>query len=265
MILTKALFFAQIFTAILAYCFAGIEFAKADAPPLQPGQIVESKVISDNSNPNLDPYLVSVHVLLQRHLTPVLANRSTQDQAVLTECQDQLYSTSLDLARRGVNAAVIEGFYGSGPLKSPRPLTGSVPPVVDPRDAKWALLGSGLAIYGFAVRYLNDYSNALVNELGSSGAAAQALAKSPGFDSSAAKIAAVEKLTQEEVTRTSLYWAGIVPTISFLGLQTALAVALSRGDRNVQLIIGKHHWDNLIYAVNLHKDIRVRLISYSCK
>ncbi len=265
MTLFKADVFARLLAVASGFYLLGIEVAKGDVPPLEPGEAVESRSISDDSRPALDNYLISVHVILQHHLTPVIARQITQDQAAVAECQDQVYSTALELAKRGTNTVVIEGFYASGSLKNPQRLSGAPRPEAHRLDAKWALLGKGLAIYGFGVRYLNEYSIAISNELGASSSSAQSIAKSPGFASSAAKIAAAEKLTQEEVARVNVFLAGIVPTISFLGLQTALAVALAREERSVQLIIGKSHWDDLVYAINLHKDIRIRLIPYRCK
>ena len=56
----------------------------------------------------------------------------------------------------------------------------------------------------------------------------------------------------------------VVPERSFLALQTALAVALARHENQVQLIIGKQHWSDLVYAVNRQQDVRLRLVPYPC-
>lgn len=250
---------------IVSLSLLGNCVVQADAPRLEPGKIVESRAVSDNPNYVLDSYVVSVHTILQVHTTPIVARRATQDTSALAACQDRVLSTALDLARKGITAVVVEGFYAEGPLKSPQPLTRQSSPRSDEIDAKWALLGQKeLAVYGFAVRYLNDYSNAVVNDLGKSSAIAQSIEKNVGKESSVAQKAAVDQLVQEEVTRVSIFRAGIVPTASFLGLQTALAVALARNERQVQLVIGKDHWDDLVYAINRQKDIRVRLVPYQC-
>jgi hypothetical protein len=42
-------------------------------------------------------------------------------------------------------------------------------------------------------------------------------------------------------------------------------VALARGEDQVQLVIGREHWSDLVYGINRHRDIRIRLIPYSCE
>lgn len=250
---------------IFALALSDICVAKAEAPPLGPGRIVESRSLTDNPNHSLESYTVSVHVILQTHLTPILAKRATQDMAALAACQDRVLSTALDLAEKGVTAVVIEGFYASGTLRNPRPLAVPAASHADEIDAKWALLGRReLAVYGFAVKFLNDYSIAIANELGKSSGIAQSVVTHVGKEPSVAQGAAVDQLVQEEVMRVNVFRAGIIPTTSFLGLQTALAVALARNERQVQLLIGKDHWDDLVYAINRQKDIRIRLVPYLC-
>ncbi len=70
---------------------------------------------------------------------------------------------------------------------------------------------------------------------------------------------------QAEVARLNLWHAGVMPARSFLALQTALAVALARRENQVQLLIGKEHWSDLVYAVGRHDDVRLRLVPYPCE
>ncbi len=257
--------FLERLTTAIAFALCGICAARADAPPLNPGRVVESQVIADNPNHVLEPYTVNVHVILQIHETPILARRATEDVGALIVCQERVLSTALFLAEKGVPAVVIEGFYAEGTLTNPSPLKDFEVPRRDSKDAKWTLLGrKELAVYGVAIRYLNDFSSAIANELGKSASVAQDIEKSAGGKPSAAQKMAVENLVQEEIARVNLWRAGILPTTSFLGLQTALAVALARNTRQVQLIIGRDHWPDLIYGINRQKDIRVRLVPYRC-
>ena len=251
--------------SIAAFAVLGCCVARADDGPLKPRAIVESKSIRENPNSALDSYIVNVHVILQVHLTPILARRATQDLAALAACQNSIISTALFLADKGVNAVVVEGRYASGTLKNPIALQRSEVPRGEENYPKWTLVGrDGLAVYGSAIKFLDDYMVSVANDLGRSSALAQSLAKSGASASSAAQREAIEGLVQEEIGRVSLWQAGIVPTQSFLGLQTALAVSFARNSKQVQLIIGKEHWPDLVYAIDRQKDIRIRLVQYSC-
>jgi hypothetical protein len=70
---------------------------------------------------------------------------------------------------------------------------------------------------------------------------------------------------QDEVTRLTLWYAGVIPQRSFLALQTALTVALARREHQVQLVIDKEHWSDSVYAINHNADVRIQLIPYSCE
>ncbi len=250
---------------VAAFALFGTGFALAGDSPLKPGTIVESKFIRENPNSPLDSYIVNVHVILQVHPTPILARRDTQDSTSLAACQNSVMSTALFLADKGVNSVVVEGRYASGTLKNPVALQRSEVPRGHENDPKWALVGrEGLAVYGFAIKFLDDYLLSTANELGQSSALAQSIAKPDSKSISVTQLEAVEKLVQEEIVRVSIWQAGIVPTQSFVGLQTALAVARARNTKQVQLIIGKAHWPDLVYAIDRQKDIRIRLVQYSC-
>lgn len=251
---------------IAAFVFLGTGIARADDSPLRPGAIVESKLVRENPNSPLDSYIVNVHAILQIHPTPIAARRSTQDLSALTACQKSVIATSIFLAARGVNAVVVEGRYASGTLTSPVALKESAAPRGAENEPKWALVErEGLAVYGFAIKFLDDFMLTTANNLGRSSALAQSLGKAEPNARSAAQREAMETLVQEEITRVSLWQAGIVPAQSFIGLQTALAVALARNTKQVQLIIGKEHWPDLVYAIDRQKDIRIRLVPYSCQ
>lgn len=181
----------QLSATACSLALSGVSIAATEAPPLEPGQIVESKGLANNPNEALEPYIASVHAILQTHLTPILEKRATQDKEALTRCQDRVLSTVLHLAAKGVTAVVIEGFFASGTLKNPRPLVGPVAPPVGAIDAKWALVGrKEVAAYGFAVPYLNEYSNSVTNDFGKSSAVALLVAERIGKGSSIAKQAA---------------------------------------------------------------------------
>jgi hypothetical protein len=249
--------------AIAALAFLGTGVSRADESPFRPGAVVESKLVRENPSSPLDTYIVNVHTILQVHPTPIAARRATQDLSALTACQNGVIATSLFLAGKGVNAVVVEGRYASGTLANPVALQISAVPRGAENDPKWALVGrEGLAVYGSAIKFLDDFMLSTVNDLGRSSALAQSMGKSESH--SVAQVRAMETLVQEEITRLGLWHAGIVPAQSFIGLQTALAVALARNTKQVQLIIGKEHWPDLVYAINRQKDIRIRLVPYWC-
>jgi hypothetical protein len=130
------------------------------------------------------------------------------------------------------------------------------------RAAEILAARSDLAVYGFELQPLNELGASVVKQLGSAAAQAAKIAKD-GSSNSANK-EEITRLVQDESTRLNLWYAGVIPERSFLALQTALAVASSRHENQVQLIIGKQHWNDLVYAVNRHQDVRLRLVPHPC-
>jgi hypothetical protein len=124
---------------------------------------------------------------------------------------------------------------------------------------------SDLAVYGFELKPLNEFGMAVVKQLGSAAARAREVGEDGSGASKAGNDEGMARLIQDQSTLLNLWYAGLVPERSFLALQTALAVALARRENQVQLIIGRAHWSDLVYAVNRHQDVRLRLVPYACE
>lgn len=227
-------------------------------------RVVESRAIA--ADRDLANFSVTVHVLLQVHEHPDEQRRASQDVQQVAACQESVVATALRLAEQGAGAIVVEGLYAAGTPDQPEPLRpAQTPPTIIP-SAKWILASRAeLAVYGFEARPFNEFGVAVVRELGASTGRARELAKD-GYDGlSEADKAEYGRLVQDEVTRLNLWHAGVMPARGFLALQTALAVALARRENQVQLLIGKQHWSDLLYAVNRHEDVRLRLVPYPCE
>jgi hypothetical protein len=223
--------------------------------------VVQSR--ASRASPVLAPFFVTVHVLLQVHENPVEAIRAKEDKGRIAACQERIVDEALRLGEGGVRAIVAEGMYGNGSLDKPVPVEASqFAPPNKMRAAEILAARSDLAVYGFELQPLNDLGASVVKQLGSAAAQAAKIAKD-GSSNSANK-EEITRLVQDESTRLNLWYAGVIPERSFLALQTALAVASSRHENQVQLIIGKQHWNDLVYAVNRHQDVRLRLVPHPC-
>ena len=239
------------------------ERPSAAATPLKAGTVIESRGIV--SKQRLSEFPVTVHVILQIHEHPDPKRREIQDMGKLAACEESIVSTVLSIAENGVPAVVVEGFYFAGTFDKPASIAISEVPRSDRIQSKWILASQkNLFVYGFEVKFLNDLAGWVVKELGKSADKAVQLGKEPRSKDGETNKIEVAKLVQEEVTRLNLWHAGIIPERSFLALQTALAVALARQETQVQLVIGKLHWADLVYAANRHPDVRLRLVPYEC-
>ena len=235
----------------------------AAGAPLKPGTVLESRGIG--SKQQLSEFPVTVHVILQIHEHPDPKRRELQDMGKVAACQESIVSTVLSIAENGVPAVVAEGLYFAGTFDNPAPSEVSEGPRSDRIDARWILASKkNLFVYGFEVKLLNDLAGWVLKELGKSVGRAVELGRENASTDTEANKVEIAKLIQEEVTRLNLWHAGIIPERSFLALQTALAVALARRETQVQLVIGKLHWDDLVYAVNRHPNVRLRLVPYEC-
>ena len=232
--------------------------------PLSRIEAVESRSIA--ANPALSNYLVTVHVLLQVHENPDEAIRATEDKARISACQERIVANALRLGEGGVRAIVAEGIYGVGSLDNPVPVEAKQFAQSNKSRAAEILAGhSDLAVYGFELKPLNEFGMAVVKQLGSAAARAREIGKDGSGESKGGNDGEVARLIQDQSTLLNLWYAGLVPERSFLALQTALAVALARRENQVQLIIGRAHWSDLVYAVNRHQDVRLRLVPYTCE
>src|SRR5688572_13995734 len=230
---------------------------------LKAGTVLESRGIV--SKQRLSEFPVTVHVILQVHEHPDPKRRELQDMGNVAACQESVVSTVLSIAETGVPAVVVEGFYFAGTFDNPAPVVVSELPRSDRMQSKWILASQkNLFVYGFEVKLLNDLAGWVLKELGKSVGRAVELGRENASTDTEANKLEIAKLVQEEVTRLNLWHAGIIPERSFLALQTALAVALARRETQVQLVIGKLHWDDLVYAVNRHPNVRLRLVPYEC-
>jgi len=254
----------RFFANYLAVSLIALVSGCATVVPYSPIEVVESRSIS--AKPALAQYVVTVHVLLQVHEHPDEQSRARQDAQQVAVCQENMVATALRLAVSGVRAIVAEGFNAQGTLDKPEPVRAVQVPATAIPSAKWLLAGRPeLAVYGFEVKPLNEFGAVVVTQLGSSLAKAHALAKD-GYEAlSQESKNEHEQLIQDEFTRLNLWYAGVMTERSFLALQTALAVALARRENQVQLLIGKQHWSDLVYAVNRHEDVRLRLVPYPCE
>ena len=234
------------------------------ASPLEPGKAVESDGIATKPGIGISKFPVSVHVILQIHEHPVAERRASQDLGRVTACQESIVSTVLSLARKGVPTVVVEGLYSSGTLEMPSSPVVAESPQSNRTNAKWVLANrKELSVYGFEIKPLNDFAVGIANELGkSSGKAVNLEKETEGSNSNHSE--EIKRLVQEEVTRINLWWAGIVPARSFMALQSALSIALARGVNQIQLVIGKEHWKDLVYAANRNSSVRLRLVPYEC-
>jgi hypothetical protein len=230
---------------------------------LKAGTVFESRGIV--SKQRLSEFPVTVHVILQVHEHPDPKRRELQDMGNVAACQESVVSTVLSIAENGVPGVVVEGFYFAGNFDNPAPIAVSEVPRSDRIQSKWILATQkNLFVYGFEVKLLNDLAGWVIKELGKSVGKAVEIGKDPASTDSETNKIEIAKLVQEEVTRLNLWHAGIIPERSFLALQTALAVALARQETQVQLVIGKLHWADLVYAANRHPDVRLRLVPYEC-
>lgn len=227
-------------------------------------EVVESRAVA--GNPALANYFVTVHVLLQVHEHPDAQQRARQDAHRVAACQENIVASALRLAEGGVRAIVAEGLYAEGTPDKPEPVRLAQISPTKVRSAKWLLAGrTDLSVYGFELKPLNEFGIGVVSQLGTSAAQARERAKD-GYDAMSPE--AQEEYArhiQDEITRLNLWYAGVVPERSFLALQTALAVASARRENQVQLLIGKQHWSDLVYAVNRHQDVRLRLVPHPCE
>jgi len=229
-------------------------------PPIA---VVQSRM--SGAHPALAPFFVTVHVLLQVHENPDEAIRAVEDKSRILACQERIVANALRLGESGVRAIVAEGIYGVGSLDKPVPVEGSqFAPPSKLRAAEILAAHSDLAVYGFELKPLNEFGMAVFQQLGSSAARAREIGKDGLGISNPSKDEEISRLIQDEATRLNLWHAGLVPERSFLALQTALAVALARHENQVQLIIGRAHWSDLVYAIDRHPDVRLRLVPYPC-
>ena len=235
----------------------------ASVPSLQPFDVVESRSLTGNTA--LANYFVTVHVLLQVHPHPNEQKRALQDSEQVAACQERIVATAVELAESGVRAIVTEGIYAAGTLEKPQAVRAAQVPATTIPSAKWLLANrADLAVYGFEVPPLNEFGVGVVNQLGTAAAQARALSNDGYEAMSTEQQAEYAGLIQDEVIRLNLWYAGVTPERSFLALQTALAVALARRENRVQLILGKAHWSDLVYAVNRQADVRLRLVPHAC-
>jgi len=230
-------------------------------PPIA---VVQSRM--SGARPSLAPFFVTVHVLLQVHEHPDEATRAKEDKARILACQERIVANALRLGESGVRAIVAEGIYGVGSLDKPLPVEASQFAQSNTvRAAEILAARPELAVYGFELKPLNEFGMTVVKQLGSSAARAREIGKEISETSHPGNDEEINRLIQDESTRLNLWYAGLVPERSFLALQTALAVALARRENQVQLIIGRAHWSDLVYAVNRHQDVRLRLVPYPCE
>lgn len=210
-------------------------------------------------------YAVTLHVILQEHENPVEEARAKQDLQRVALCQANVVQWASKIAASGARAIVVEGLFANGSFTKPEPITVTEISEEERAKAKWLLAQrADLAVYGFELRALNEFGIDVIGQMGNSIAAAEEITQSAGGVLSIEAQQKYDRLLQEEFNRLTLWYAGVIPERSFLALQTALAVALSRGDKEVQLVIGKQHWGDLVYAASRHADVRLRLIPYSC-
>lgn len=180
-------------------------------------------------------------------------------------CQAKIVEWVGNIARSGARSVIVEGLYLVGSFDKPEPITVGEIDEGERGKAKWRLAQrSDLSVYGFELKPLNDFGAGIVSQFGKSIAQAQALSERLGPAMSAQDHQLQDQHIQDEFTRLNLWYAGVIPERSFLALQTALAVALARGENAVQLVIGKQHWGDLVYAANRHPDVRLRLVPYAC-
>lgn len=225
--------------------------------------VVESPIIADGDSRTR--FAVTIHVILQVHEHSSEESRARQDLQSIASCQAKVVDLAVKIAAAGVKAIVVEGLFAAGSFANPEPIVVTEIAEAERSKAKWLLAQrSDLAVYGFELKALNDFGVDVVEKLGNSVAQARDLNNSADAPMNVEDQARYQRLIQEEFTRLNLWHAGIVPERSFLALQTALAVALARRDTEVQLVIGKQHWGDLVYAVNRHQDLRLRLVPYTC-
>lgn len=234
-------------------------WANVNTPGLQ-DSVVESQSLITNRD-SLATFAVTIHVILQFHEHPDPQGRVKQDLQALTSCQNNVVKTALKIAAAGAPTVVVEGLYAQGTLSKPEPVIIDAAPQQSQVKAKWLLAQRrDLSVYGFELKPLNEFNVNTIKYLGQSVAAIGRDPDQPDVELTVPE----RKLLQKELARLNLWYAGIIPQRSFLALQTALAVALTRGAKEIQLIIGKQHWNDLVYAVTRHEDVRIRLLRYSC-
>lgn len=247
-----------------AYSLLAVLFAGCGAIENQPAiEIVESQSVA-NANASAK-FAVTVHVILQEHENPTPDGRAKQDQNKVAVCQANVVELASRIAVSGARAVVVEGLYAAGSLAKPEAI--SVKEITDAerRNAKWLLAQrDDVTVYGLELRPLNEFGITVIGEMGKSIEQANDIAEQAGSALGLEEQRRYDRLIQEEFTRLNLWYAGVIPERSFFALQTALAVALARSENAVQLVIGKQHWGDLVYAANRHPDVRIRLVPYTC-
>ena len=227
--------------------------------------VVQSRMSGAGSS--LPALFVTVHVLLQVHENPDEGIRATEDKARISACQERVVENALRLSQSGVHAVVAEGMYGVGSLDKPLPVDPQQLAQTNKNNAAEILAAhSELAVYGFELKPLNEFGIAVLKQLRSLATRAHEHRKDRSGISKPGNDEEVDRHIQDESTRLlNLWYAGLVPARSFLALQTALAVASARHENQVQLIIGRAHWSDLVYAIDRHHDVRLRLVPYTCE
>ena len=213
----------------------------------------------------LGAYTVTIHVHLQVHPHPDEDRMASTAPEVVQACQDRVVANAVQLGKEGVAVIVVEGLVAAGSLLRPEPVMITSVPSGEESRAKWRLVRRpDLIVYGFEEPAANQFGITIVKQLGQSAGKARQLLQDSQNEPPPDQDQEYRRLLQEEMNRLNLWYGGVIPERSFLALRTTLAVALARGARELQLLLGKEHWNDLVYATQRHEDMHLSLIPYEC-
>ena len=186
----------------------------------------------------------TLHVFLQVHAT------ATLDGAVVTpvsaRCQEQIERSILALHKEGRFRAVVgEGLVARGLAHAPSSLRSWDGPT---HSAVTRLIGvQGLDVYGMERSGVQSWGMAQLETMAQTAAALETLAAADKSD--AEKHAALPPLERSLFLSTTAFAAGNIPVRSFQAIQTALAISVAYGQREVAVVIGLQHWPDFVHAV----------------
>ena len=210
--------------------------------PLRAGETVEADTAHARSG---QESITTVHLILQIHADPANGEYSPEAKS----CQDKIVSTVLSNARKGATSVVLEGlpFQGSAQLPEPYPQSVLLRALQDEHSAITKLAKfEGLALYGFESPHHDVGGNFIA------------------IHSEQESISAYTADT-EWFQNASLFMGVNVPLRSFEALQAALLIAQSQKVDQVQIVIGRAHDADFLYAMGRDPYPAYRFIPYYCQ
>jgi hypothetical protein len=257
---------------VLIFLFVAIApFARAEKPPVAFPEVaapLEALEIVATPRAEASEKLGAqrvIHVFLQRH------GHRRDGARVETEasrtCAERLVATANVLVGEGVTAAVVEGLNLVGGYSSPEPVT------VRSGDSAAEQLTNidGLTVYGFESKAIQPRSISQMNIMREAANDLTYLKNNKSkFGDSDDQLARLHEIQERLFPANTEFVIAGTPLRSFQALQAAFAVADSRNENSVILLIGSSHWPDFVHTVK-HADrlgndmhVGVQMIRYDC-